>query len=191
MDFAEIAIYAILSSNIVAIMGFGSVSLQTEKKNFLYMIAISMCSIVSIILSGIVYCLLYQYVLVPLEATDLRLFVIVLLSLLATFTVRAILKNLSKEYYWLYVRGYSFAIENVVCIGTLLMVDFYSGVWAAMFELGVFSMGFLIVQILFFSLYAKLDNSNNFKPARNVPLMLYTLSVLSMIIYVITTTLLV
>ena len=53
MDFAEIAIYAILSSNIVAIMGFGSVSLQTEKKNFLYMIAISMCSIVSIILSGL------------------------------------------------------------------------------------------------------------------------------------------
>lgn len=191
MDFAEIAIFAMLSSNIVAMMGFGAVSLQTEKKNFFYMIAVTMCSIVAIICSGIIYCLIYEFVLIPLSATDLKLLVIVLLSLISTFLVRMLLKKISKEYYWLYVRGYSFAIENVICIGTLLLVDFTSGVWAAMFELGVFSIGFLLVQILFFSIYAKIDNKSNLKPARNVPLMLYTLSILSMIIYVIATALVV
>ncbi len=184
-EFALVAITAIFSSNVVCMAGVGAVSLQSEKRNFVYMLSSAMCIIVSVIIAGLVYFCINEYILVALGAEYLKLFVVLLLSVLMSFASRAILKVASKELFFIYEKSHGLPIQTAVCVGTLLLVNFAQRFLMVMFELAMFCVGFLLVQILFYALYERLDNSYTLKPARNIPVMLYTLSVVSMIFYVV------
>jgi len=182
-EFALIAISAIFSSNIIAVAGVGAVSLQSEKRNFLYMLTSSLFVILPVIIVGIIYSIIHQFILVPLGGEYLKLFIVVLLSVLSAFTTRTIVRFISKEYYLLYERTYALPVQTAICAGTMLIIDFSKVVFFTIFELGMFCVGFLLVQIIFYALYERLDNNYVLKPARNVPLMLYTLGIVSMILY--------
>ena len=78
-EFASVALVAIFSSNVVAVSGIGAISLQSEKRNFLYMLVSSMCIIVSVIIAGLAYFTVNEYILAPLNAEELKLFVVMLL----------------------------------------------------------------------------------------------------------------
>jgi len=90
---------------------------------------------------------------------------------------------MSKEDYFLHERSYEFPIQVAVTVGALMVVDFSGTILMTMFTLGMFIVGYLLTQIIFYALYERLDNSYTLKPARNVPLMLFTLSVACMIFY--------
>ena len=182
-QFIVLAIAAIFSSNIVSVCGVGAITLQSEKKNFGYMLASTFCFILSIIVTGLLYCVIEKYVLIPLKADYLKLLVVVLISVTLAFISRAVLKPISKEVYFLYEKSYSLPVQSAVTIGTMFIVDFSADIFNVMFSLAMFCVGFLIVQIIFYALYEKLDNTYNLKPARNVPIMLFTLAIVSMILY--------
>ena len=182
-QFALIAVIAIFSSNIVSALGVGAVTLQSEKRNFWFALTSSMCIILSTIIAGLTYFVINEYMLVKLEAEFLKLFVVILLSSILAFITHIVLKKASKEMIFLYERSYSLPIQIAVTAGTLIAINFNQTFSMVMFELAMFSVGFLLVQMLFYPLYQNLDSKYNFKPARNVPVMLYTLALVGMILY--------
>ena len=184
-EFARIAILAIFSSNVVAVMGLGAISLNSEKKNFIFMLVSTLCTILPIIFSGLLFYVVDNYILVPLEAEFLKLFVLTLLNIVFSYIVRIVLKHISKEEYFLYEKSYHFPVQIAVGVGTLCLVNFLQSFYIIMFELAMFSVGYLLVHIIFYALYEKIDNRHTLKAARNVPLMLYTLSIVSMLLYAI------
>ena len=64
-----------------------------------------------------------------------------------------------------------------------LFIDFSAKLTMSLYALAMYLVGYLLAQILFFALYERLDSTDTLKPARNVPVMLYTLSILGMILY--------
>lgn len=184
-EFAQIAILAIFSSNIIAVTGIGAISLQSEKRNFIFMLVSSLCTMLPIIFSGLMYFVVENYILVPLDAEYLKLFILSLLIVVFSYLIRMTLKRVSKEEFFLYEKSYGFPLQIAVGIGTLCLVNFAQTFFIIMFELAMFSVGYLLIQIIFYALYERLDNKYTLKAARNVPLMLYALSLVSMILYAI------
>lgn len=183
-EFAVVALASIFSSNVMAVAGVGVASIQSQKKNFLFMLVTSMCAVVSIIVAGLA-CFGVNMLLSRFDVEYLKMFVVVLLAIVTSFVSRLILKAATKEIYYVYETSYSFPIQTIVTAGTLLIVDFSRTFLMTMFELSMFCVGYLLVQVLFYALYERLDNSYVLKPARNIPVMLYTLSVIGMILYVV------
>lgn len=184
-EFMLIAISAILSSNIVAVSGVSAISLQSEKRHFVFMIFTTFLSVLSIVISGVLYNVFEMYVLLPLDATYLKLFCVICLSYVCAFISRSIVKAASKECYFYYEKSYQLPTQTVVVVATLMLIDFSGKILTNLFSLAMFSVGFILVQIIFYGLYERLDNAYTLKPARNVPVMLFTLSIVSMIFYVI------
>lgn len=186
-EFALIAVSAILSSNVVAMSGVGAISLQAEKRNFLYMLANTLCVVLSALVSGALYFVVHNYVLVAASSTELMLSVIVIFAVLTSFVSSAILKATSKEIYFLYESSYGLPIQTLVVVGILLLGDFTRSFGMSMYELLMMCVGYIIVQFVFYPIYDKLDNHHTLKPARNIPLMLYCLSIMAMIFYMVAT----
>lgn len=183
-EFAVVAVSCILSSNIVAMGGFGAISLQSEKRNFLFMLVSTLANIVSIISAGLIYYAIDRYVLTALDAGYLKLFIITLLSLVFAYGTRVIIKYSTKEMFFLYEKSYGFAMQVIVTIGTLIIMTYSVRFLLAMFYLAMYCVGYLMIEILFFALYERLDNDKVLKPARNIPLMLYTLAIVGIILSV-------
>lgn len=184
-EFALIAITAILSSNIVAMFGVGAVGLQSEKRNLGYMLISALFTVLSIIVAGMLYSVLEIYVLAPVELEYLKIFVVLCLSYSCAFASRALIKLVSKEDYYLYEKSYSLPVSVAVVVGALIVIDFHTTFLMSLYTLAMYGLGYLIVQGLFYALYQKLDNDYVVKPARNVPVMLITLSFVSMLLYAI------
>jgi len=174
---------AIFSSNIVACSGVAATSLQSEKKNFSFMLISSFFTVLSIFICGVLYGVLETYLLKAQDMVYLKLFIITCLACVCAFVSKALVKVMSKEDYFLHERSYEFPIQVAVTVGALMVVDFSGTILMTMFTLGMFIVGYLLTQIIFYALYERLDNSYTLKPARNVPLMLFTLSVACMIFY--------
>ena len=185
-QFVMMALAAIFSSNIISFTGIGAISLQSEKKNFGFMLSTVVCVSLSVIITGLAYKALETFVLIRFSAEFLKLFIVVLLALVLAFITKSLLKAISKEIYFLYEKSYSLPIQTAITVGIMFVIDFSMSFLNVMFSLAVYCVGFLLVQILFFALYEKLDNPYTLKPARNVPLMLFTLSIVSMILFSIT-----
>ncbi len=186
-EFAVIAIASILSSNIIACVGVGASGLQSEKRNFLFMLASSLALIVSTIISGLVCWAIYKYLLMRVGAEYLKLYLVVLMSVIMTFISRWVLKVATREIFFLFEVSYSLPIQTAINVGILLIVDMSRTFLNTMFELSMFCVGFLLVQFIFYAMHEKLDNGYVLKPARNVPVTLFMLSIVGMILYVIQT----
>ena len=182
-QFIAITLTALLTSNVVASLGYGAISLQSEKRNFFYMLTASMITIVSTIVAGLAYYFINLHLLIGMDLEFLRAFVIVFLSVMMAFLSRLLVKAISREMFFLYEKSYQFATQSILSVSILLIVSYHAAFTDTMFELATYCLGFLVVQFIFFPLYAKMDNLNSFKPARNIPLTLYILSIISMIIY--------
>lgn len=183
-QFVSIVITAICSSNIVAVSGVGAVGLQSEKRNFLFMFLSTLCVALSVVCVGAIYLVVEEFILAKLDAIYLKLFIITCLSCVFGFISKSLIKALSKENYFLYERSYHLPVQISVTIGTLLIINFGASFFINLFSLAMYSVGFILSQIIFYGLYEKLDNQYVLKPARNVPVMLLTLSIFSMILYV-------
>ena len=184
-EFAVIAIASIFSSNVITAAGFGAASLQSEKRNFLFMLISTMCLIVSTIISGLAFYLVNEFILAQVGAEYLKLFIVVLFATIMAFLSRALIKAVTKETYYLYETSYSLPIQVAVNTGILLLVDYGRTFMMTMFELAMFCVGYLLVQTLFLAIHDRIDNTSTLKPARNIPLMYVVLSIIGIILDVI------
>lgn len=182
-NFLSIVLTSLLASNVIASLGLGTISLQSEKRNFLYMLLSSMFTIVFAIISGVLFHLVYDYVLAPLNLTFLSYFIMVLFTVILSFFSRFLMKLASKEMFYLYEKSYQFATQSIIIIAIMLLIDYNIVMFDAMFQLAAYGLGFLAVQLVFAGLYSRLDNTKVLKSARNIPLMLYVLGIVSMIVY--------
>lgn len=179
--FLTMLIVGILSSNIVAGSGYAVISLQSEKRNFHFVLTTLATTICSVIVGGLLFSVLNMYVLIPLNVEFMGILVMAIITTTCTFFAKYIVKLISVEQYYLFERSYQFAIQTITLMGILLLIDYTQTFLNVMFQLAMFSVGFLLVQLFFYPLYERLDNSKVLKPARNIPLILYTLSILAMI----------
>lgn len=180
-EFLTVFLVGILSSNIIACTGYGAISLQSEKRNFLFVLTTLATTICSALVAGVLFSVLNIYVFIPMNVEFLGILVMAILTTLCTYVSRVIVKAISIEQYYLYEKSYQFAIQTITIMGILLLIDYSASLLNVMFQISMFCVGFLLVQLLFYPIYERLDNSKVLKPARNVPLILYTLSVLAMI----------
>lgn len=181
MEFVQMLILGVLSSNIIACTGYGVISLQSEKRSFLFVLTTLATTISTILVAGLLFSVLNIYVLIPLNVEFLGIIIMAILAVVFTYISRYIVKVVSVEQYYLYEKSYQFAIQTITIVAVLLLIDYSKSFLTVMFQLAMFSVGFMLVQLLFYPLYEKLDNTKVLKPARNVPLILYTLSILAMI----------
>ena len=110
------------------------------------------------------------------------MFVIVFIALVMSYLARILIKYSSKETFYLSEKSYQFAAQTVLMVGIMLAFDYSLDLLHSMFVLTMYCAGYVLVQLLMYAIYDKLDNSNNFKSARNVPLMLYTITIISVIL---------
>ena len=180
-EFLEMLIFGVLSSNIIACTGYGAISLQSEKRSFLFTVTTLATTISATILAGLLFSVLNMYVLIPLKVDFLGILIMAILAVVFTYVSRYIVKVVSVEQYYLYEKSYQFAVQTITIMAVLLLINYSKSFLNVMFQLAMFSVGFMLVQGLFYPIYEKLDNAKVLKPARNVPLILYTLCVLAMI----------
>lgn len=181
-EFVLMALAGIITSNVITGAGFGAISLQSEKRNFLYMV-VSMAAVISAtIIAGLLFSVIQMYVLIPLKVTYLSVFAMAIICTLCAYVAKFIVKIASREMYFLYEKSYQFAIQIIVMMGILFLIDYTESYLNVMFQLAMFCVGFMVVQLVFYPLYEKLDNNKTLKPARNIPLMLYTLSIVAIIV---------
>ena len=102
---------------------------------------------------------------------------------ISLFVSRILIKLVSKEDYYLYEKSYSLPLQVAIVVGALVVIDFHTTFLMSLYTLAMYGLGYLIVQLFFYAIYEKIDNNFVVKPARNVPLMLITLSFISMILY--------
>lgn len=181
-EFITMLIVGMLSSNVISGVGYGAVSLQSEKRNFVFVLTTLATTITTTIFVGLLYAVLNVYVFIPMDVEFLGVMSMAILEVSFTYLTRFIVKVLSVEQYYLYEKSYQFAIQTILVMGVMLLINYDNSFLNIMFQLAMYCVGFLGVQLLFYPLYERLDNSKNLKPARNVPLVLYTLAVVAMIL---------
>lgn len=180
-EFVVMLLAGVLSSNVISGTGYAAISLQSEKRSFVFMLVSAFATICSAIIAGLAYSALKIYALDAFDISFLSLFAMMIIVVIVAYISRLIIKLASAEQYYLYEKSYQFAIECAVIISILLLINYNNSFLNVMFQLAMFCLGFLLVQVLFYPLYERLDNKRAFKAARNIPLMLYALAVLAMI----------
>ncbi len=181
-EFALLAINAIFMANVMTYFGYGVIGLQTDKKNFLYLIISCATTIMGVIIGGSIVFALVNYVLIPLDVIFLKTFIIVFISLIMSYLSRLLIKYTSKEAFYLYEKSYQFAAQTILLVGIMLVFDYSLSFLIGIFLVTMYCAGYILVQLLLYAIYDKLDNAHNLKPARNVPLMLYTISIIGIIL---------
>ena len=182
MQIGMIILNSIFLSNIVTGVGSGIIGLQSDKKNLLYLTLSCLTSTLGIILGELAIYSLQNYVLIPLDVMFLKTFIVVLIALIMSYISRITIKYISRESFYLYERSYQFAAQTIIFVGIMIMVDLSQTFLNSLLIVAGYCAGYLLVQIVMFGLHDKIDSRNNFKPARNVPILLYTLCILGIIL---------
>ena len=181
MQIGMIILNAIFLSNIVTGVGSGVIGLQSDKKNLFFLSISCITTVLSVLIGGLAVYAFITYVLVPLKFEFLKTFVIVLISLIMSYISRVVTKYISRECFYLYERSYQFAAQTIIMVGVLVFVDLSGTLVDGLVLIAGYLVGYLLVQIVVFALHDKIDSKYNFKPARNVPVLLYTLCIIGII----------
>ena len=182
MSLTLIILNAIFLSNIVTCFGTGIVGLQSDKKSFVYLLISCASTIIGVLLGEMLIYVIVKYILLPLDVEFLKGYIIVLIALVMAYLSRIIIKYSSNEAYYLFEKGYQFAAQTILMVGIMMVTDLSQTFLNSFYVTAGYCAGYLLVQLLMFALYDKIDSRSNFKPARNVPILLYTMCILGIIL---------
>ena len=182
MQIGMVILNAVFFSNIVTYFGSGIIGFQSDKKNFLYMLLSVASTIIGVVVGGIIIYFVEQYVLIPLDVVFLKTFIIVLIALIMSILTRLLIKHTSRLCFYIYERSYQFAAQTIILVGILLVVDLSQTFLFSLYMIAAYCAGYLLIQLIMYPLYDKIDSRNNFKPARNVPILLYPLGLMGFIL---------
>ena len=186
MDMSLIAFSAIIVSNACFSMGFGMLDVIPHKKHTVFML----CSNFMILLESVVctslYYLVYNFLLVPFECTDLSMFLLTTMALLVVFLGMTILKKASKENYYHYEKNFLFVVHTVVLMGLALSCNLQLDYVYLLFYIAMQFLGMFAVNIIFFALNRRINNRTIPDQVRALSPQLVVMAVLALIGYLLT-----
>lgn len=177
----------LIAENILLTNGFGTLALQRNKNNFLFVLFNSLLLGVAIIVGAVLYNVIYRYVLDPYNLEKLGILVIIVISGLLNYLVLTLIRIISKEMYYYYDITYSFVINLALTIAILLILNPALGIIETLCYSGFTAIAYVLTSLLFASFYKRLHNQKVSKLIRPVPITLLTMAILAMIIYMIST----
>ena len=186
MNFSLIALSAIVISNVCATLGFGMLGVIPHKKNFTFLLVSNFMILVLSLLCSLLYYVLYNFVFIPFECTELALFTTTVIVLLFDFAALCLLKLLSRESYYHYEKNFMFVVHAVVVIGMLFASNTSLGLVEYIFSICMQFVGLLVVNLIFFALNHKINNKSMPEHIRALPPQLIIMSVLALICYLVT-----
>jgi Na+-translocating ferredoxin:NAD+ oxidoreductase RnfA subunit len=175
----------LVTQNVLLTNGFGVLELQRGKINYYFVLLNSFCMLIMLLAGTACYSALYTYLLDPYNVEELGILVIVLLSGGFGFVELQLIKLINKEMYYYYDASYSYVTNLGVLVGVLYIINVADGVLQALFEATIVGISYIVVSPLFALVYSRVHSkkiSRNFRP---VPITIFTMAVLSMVIYAI------
>ena len=185
MDFSLIALSAIVISNVCSMLGFGFLAVIPHKKNFTFLLVSNLMILVLSIVASAIYFVLYNFVFIPLECTELAVFTTTVIVLLLDFIGLCILKVVSKDSYYHYEKNFMFVVHAVVVIGMLFASNVSLDFASYIFSIAMQFVGLFIVNVLFFALNHRINNKSMPEHIRALPPQLAILSVIALICFLI------
>jgi len=102
MELSLIALSATVISNVCFSLGFGTLGVIPHKKNAVFMLVSNLMILILSTIAGMLYYVLYNFVFVPLEITELAIFSGTIIVLLLDYIAMIILKKVSRESFYHY-----------------------------------------------------------------------------------------
>lgn len=185
MDLSLIALSAIVVSNVCSMMGFGFLAVIPHKKNFTFLLVSNLMILLLSVASSALYYLLYNFVFLPFECTELALFTTTVIVLLLDFAGLCLLKAFSKESYFHYEKNFMFVVHAVVVIGMLFASNVALDFLPYIFSIVMQFVGLFVVNIIFFALNHKINNKSMPEHIRALSPQLVILSVVALICFLV------
>lgn len=176
----------LVAGNVLLTNGFGALALQRNKNSIVFTFVNSICLACVIILSSVLYNLIYTYLLDPFQLEKLGIIVIILFAGLFNFATLEMIKIASKEMYYYYDTTYSFVINMGLTIGVMLSLNPIGDLLQVLINSAFASLGYILITLIFALVYSRLHNKKVSRIVRPVPITILTMSILAMIIYAIT-----
>lgn len=186
MSLSAIALSTVIVSNVCSGLGFGILGVIPHKKNVVFLLTSNMMILALSIVSSMLYFVLYNFVLLPFECTELAVFIMTTIVLLLDFVAMCILKAASAESYYHYEKNFMFVVHAVVVLGMIFASNLALDFATYIFSIGMQFIGLFVVNLLFFSLNHKVNNKMLPEHVRALPPQLAVMSVISLICYLIT-----
>lgn len=173
-----IFITSMFTSNVCVGTGFAVPSLLAYKRSFAYTAILSAVFAFNLILSGVVYFLIYNYVLLTTATEFLSLFIMVLFAGIFSFVAYFFIKAVNKQAFYVYEKSYTFLLMMVSVLGILISTTANQTFSNYFFTLLFSAIGFLFINFFIYGAYFKINGTYAPKYLKGLPLMLITLSVI-------------
>lgn len=172
-------------NNVLLTNGFGTLSLQRNKNNLLFVLYNCFTMVLVILACTSLYGVVYTYVLDPYNLETLGVLIIVLFAAVSNFGVLEITKLVNKEMYYYYDVTYSFVINMGITIAMLFVMDFAVGFDVLIINACLIAAGYVIATLVFAFAYPKLHNNKISRLVRPVPITIIAMSIVALVIYAI------
>lgn len=176
-----IFITSMFTANVCVGSGFALPSLVAHKRSFPY--TAIMCGIFAgiLILSGCLYYVIYNFVLLPNDAQFLSLMLLVILIGVFSFVAHFSIMAIHKEAFYVYEKSYTFLYMFVSVLGVLLSVTADQPFGNYFLTLLFSSLGFLFINFFVYGAYYKINGTYAPKYMKGLPLLLIVLSIIGMV----------
>ena len=186
MELSLIALSATVISNVCFSLGFGTLGVIPHKKNAVFMLVSNLMILILSTIAGMLYYVLYNFVFVPLEITELAIFSGTIIVLLLDYIAMIILKKVSRESFYHYEKNFMFVIHAVVVLGMLFASNVALNFVTYLFSIAMQFLGFFVINVLFFAMNSRVNSKDMPEHIRALPPQLVLMSVFALMCYLIT-----
>ncbi|MBQ9789977.1 MAG: hypothetical protein IJW24_00065 [Clostridia bacterium] len=181
MNLGIIAFTAAIVSNVCFSMGFGILNVIPHKKHTVFMLVSNLMVLVESLICTSLYYVLYNYVFLPFDLTELATFALVAIVLLTEFLGMQILRRASKENFYHYEKNFLFVVHVVILAGLAITCNLTLDFWHMLFYAGMQFAGMFAVNVIFYALNSRINNRTLPDQTRALAPQLVILAVLALI----------
>ena len=180
-NFVYIMLSGLFVANVCTTSGVAVPSLLAYKRSFAY--TALMCALFAFILllSGLCFYLIYDTFLLVSGMQFLSLMVLTVLIGIFSFIGYYIIMAINKQAFYVYEKSYTFVLMYVSVLGVLLLTiadqEFVNYILTLVFS----AVGFTIINFLVYGAYYKINNTEEPRFMRGLPLLLLMLAILSLL----------
>ena len=179
-SYLNLFLVCLLSSNVCLNSGFAVPLLHSYKRSFKFSALVSLLFSLVLLISGVLYYLIYTFVLVRFEMEFLRLMIIVCLAGIFNFIAYFLLKKINKEAFYIYEKSYTFMFMMVSVMAIILGEGVNLNLADYAIKMFFYGVGFSVVNFIVYGAFYKLNGTYAPNYLKGIPLMLILLAVLCM-----------
>lgn len=176
-----IFITATFTANVCVCSGFAVPCLMAYKRSFPYTAILCAMFAAILLLSGISYYFIYNYLLLPSDTQFLSLMILVLLIGIFSFIAHYIIMAVHKEAFYVYEKSYTFLLMYVSVLGVLLSTTADQAFSGYFLTLLFSALGFLFINFFVYGAYYKINGSYAPSYMKGLPLLLIVLSIIGIL----------